>query len=56
LGYSTERKAALRKRLLPANIMTIRQPSHEEGIFEATLHKWRAEAALVALWAQVHQL
>lgn len=30
--------------MLPPNTMAIRQLSHEEGISEATLHKWRAEA------------
>ncbi len=32
------------KRMLPPNNTAIRQLSHEEGISEATLHKWRAEA------------
>ena len=32
------------KRMLPPNNMAIRQLSREEGISEATLHKWRAEA------------
>ena len=30
--------------MLPPNNMAIRQLSYEEGISEATLHKWRAEA------------
>ncbi|WP_246055089.1 IS3 family transposase [Paracoccus gahaiensis] len=30
--------------MLPPNTMAIRQLSQEEGISEATLHKWRAEA------------
>ena len=30
--------------MLPPNNMTIRHLSQEEGISEATLHKWRAEA------------
>ena len=30
--------------MLPPNNMASRQLSHEEGISEATLHKWRAEA------------
>jgi len=30
--------------MLPPNSMAIRQLSKEEGISEATLHKWRAEA------------
>ena len=44
MGYSPERKTAVLKRMLPPNNMTIRQLSQEEGISEATLHKWRAEA------------
>jgi len=44
LGYSPERKAAVLKRMLPPNTMAIRQLSQEEGISEATLHKWRAVA------------
>ena len=32
------------KRMLPPNTMAIRQLSQAEGISEATLHKWRAEA------------
>ena len=35
---------AVLKRMLPANNMAIRHLSQEEGISEATLHKWRAEA------------
>jgi transposase-like protein len=44
VGYSPERKSAFLKRMLPPNTMAIRQLSQEEGISEATLHKWRAEA------------
>ena len=44
MGYSPERKAAVLKRMLPPNTMAIRQLSQEEGISEATLHKWRTEA------------
>ena len=44
MGYSPERKAAVLKRMLPPNNLAIRQLSQEEGISEATLHKWRAEA------------
>ena len=44
MGYSLERKAAVLKRMLPPHSMAIRQLSQEEGISEATLHKWRAEA------------
>jgi len=44
VGYSPERKTAVLRRLLPPNTMAIRRLSQEEGISEATLHKWRAEA------------
>ena len=44
MGYSPERKAAVLKRILPPGNMSIRQLSQEEGIAEATLHKWRTEA------------
>jgi len=44
VGYSPERKAAVLKRMMPPNTTAIRQLSQEEGISEAILHKWRAEA------------
>ena len=44
MGYSSERKNAVLKRMLPPNNMAIRQLSQEEGIAEATLHKWRSDA------------
>ena len=44
MGYSPERKTAVLKRMLPPNNMAIRQLSKEEGIAEATLHKWRSDA------------
>ena len=44
MGYSPERKAAVLKRMLAPGNMAIRRLSQEEGISEATLHKWRAEA------------
>ena len=44
MGYSPERKAAVLRRMLPPNTMAIRQLAQEEGISEATLHKWRSEA------------
>ena len=44
MGYPPERKAAVLKGMLPPNTMAIRQLSQEEGISEATLHRWRAEA------------
>ena len=44
MGYSPERKAAVLKRMLPPGKMSIRQLSQEEGVAEATLHKWRSQA------------
>ncbi|SFK88772.1 hypothetical protein SAMN04488004_1351, partial [Loktanella salsilacus] len=44
MGYSPERKSAVLKRMLPPNNLAIRQLSQDEGISEATLHKWRADA------------
>ena len=44
MGYSLERKAAVLKRMLPPNNVAIRQLSREEGISEATLFSWRADA------------
>lgn len=44
MGYSPERKSAVLKRMLPPNNLAIRQLSQDEGISEATLHKWRAQA------------
>ena len=44
MGYSPERRSAVLKRMLPPNSISIRQLSREEGISEATLHKWRADA------------
>ena len=44
MGYSPDRRSAVLKRMLPPNNVTIRQLSQEEGISEATLHKWRADA------------
>ncbi|OSP53606.1 transposase [Pseudoruegeria sp. SK021] len=44
MGYSPERKAAVLKRMLPPNNLSVRQLSQEEGISEATLHKWRTAA------------
>ena len=46
MGYSPERKSSVLKRMLPPNNVAIRQLAQEEGISEATLHKWRAEARL----------
>ena len=44
MGYSPERKAAVLKRMLPPNSLPLRHLSQDEGISEATLHKWRAQA------------
>ena len=44
MGYSPERKSAVVRRMLPPHTIAIRQLSQEEGISDATLHKWRAEA------------
>jgi hypothetical protein len=44
VGYSPERKAAVLRRMLPPNNTAIRHLSQEEGISEAALHKWRADA------------
>lgn len=44
MGYSPERKASALKRMLPPYMTPIRQLAREEGISEATLHKWRQEA------------
>ena len=44
MGYSPIRKSTVLKRMLPPNNLAIRQLSQDEGISEATLHKWRAEA------------
>ena len=44
LGYSPERKSAVLRRMLPPTNIALRCLSQEEGISEATLYKWRAEA------------
>lgn len=44
MAYSPERKAAVLTKMLPPNNMPLRQLSEEEGISQATLAKWRAEA------------
>ena len=44
MGYSLERRAAVLKRMLAPNSVAIRQLSREEGISEATRHRWRTEA------------
>lgn len=44
MAYSPERKAAVLTKMLPPNNMPLGQLAKEEGISEATLAKWRAEA------------
>jgi len=44
MGYSLDLRSAVLKRMLPPNNVAIRQLSREEGISEATLFSWRAEA------------
>jgi transposase-like protein len=44
LAYSTERRAAVLKKLEPPNAVPLRQLAKDEGISEATLHAWRRDA------------
>jgi len=44
LAYSTERRAAVLKKLEPPNAVALRQLAKDEGISEATLHIWRRDA------------
>ena len=44
MGYSPDRKTAVLKRMLASHNIAIRRLLQEEGVSEATLHKWRAEA------------
>ena len=44
MAYSTERRAAVLKKLEPPNAVALRQLAKEEGISEATLHIWRRDA------------
>jgi transposase len=44
LAYSTERRAAVLKKLEPPNAVAVRQLAKDEGISEATLHIWRRDA------------
>lgn len=44
MAYSVERRAAVLKRMQAPNAVPLRQLAREEGIAEATLHKWRCEA------------
>jgi transposase-like protein len=44
LAYSTERRAAVLRKLGPPHAVPLRQLAQDEGISEATLHTWRREA------------
>ena len=44
MAYSTERRAAVLKKLEPPNAVPVRQLAKDEGISEATLHTWRRDA------------
>jgi transposase len=44
LAYSTERRAAVLRKLEPPNAVRVRQLAKEEGISEATLHAWGRDA------------
>ncbi|MBC4019086.1 transposase [Siccirubricoccus deserti] len=44
MAYSTERRAAVLRKLQPPNALPVRQLAKDEGISEATLHAWRREA------------
>ena len=44
MAYSTERRAAVLKKLEPPNAVPVRQLAKYERISEATLHSWRRDA------------
>ena len=44
MGYSTQRRESVLKKMLPPNNRSIRELSVEEGISEATLYLWRQKA------------
>ena len=44
MGYSQERKLTVLKRMLSPNSLAIRELSQDDGVSEATLHKWWVEA------------
>ncbi|HVG27360.1 MAG TPA: transposase, partial [Acidobacteriaceae bacterium] len=44
MAYSTERRAAVLKKLEPPNAVPVRQLAKDEGISEAPLHTWRRDA------------
>ena len=43
MAYSTERRAAVLKKMEPPNAVPLRQLAKDEGISEATLHTWRRD-------------
>ena len=44
MGYSLERKEAVLRKMMPPNNQSIASLAKEEGISDATLHNWRAQA------------
>ena len=44
MAYSTERRAAVLKKLEPPDAVPLRQLAKDKGISEATLHTWRRDA------------
>ena len=44
MRYTTERKEAVLKKMMPPHPRPINQLPKEEGISEATLYKWRRDA------------
>ena len=46
MGYSTERREAVLKKLLPPVSKSVAQLAREEGVSMATLYKWRKEARM----------
>ena len=44
MAYSTERRAAVLKKLEPPDAVPLRQLAKDEGISAATLHTWRRDA------------
>ncbi len=44
MGYPSERKEAILRKMLPPNNKSVRELAREEGISEATLYNWRKAA------------
>ena len=44
MGYPSERKEAILRKMLPPNNKSVRELAQEEGISEATLYNWRKAA------------